>query len=210
MLNDSRLDMGELITSEITGTFATQESIAFVTGDGVKRPRGFLSYPTSTAPDATRPFQTIQYIKSGNASDFPATSPTFSPIDPFVDVLMNLKGPFRQTATWVFNSLTAARLMKFKDNFDEPAWQPSRQEGQPDRFLGRPVEIDENMPSIAPNAFPVALASWQDAYWIVDRQGIVVLRDPYTQKPMVQFYTTKRVAGALYDSNAIKLLKIEA
>lgn len=210
LLEDSRVDMGELIVNEITGTFGTQESIAFVTGDGVKKPRGFLSYPTSLAVDASRPFGTIQYIKSGNASDFPATSPTFSPIDPFVDVLMSLKAPFRQTSTWVFNSLTAGRLMKFKDNFGEPAWQPSRQEGQPDRFLGRPVELDENMPSIQANAFPVALASWQDAYWIVDRRGISVLRDPFTQKPMVQFYTTKRVAGALYDSNAIKLLKIEA
>jgi HK97 family phage major capsid protein len=210
MLNDSRVDMGELIVNEITGTFATQESIAFVTGDGVKKPRGFLSYPVSTAADATRPFATIQYIKSGAAADFPATSPTFSPIDPFVDMLFSLKAPFRQTSTWLFNSLTAARVMKFKDNFGEPAWQPSRQEGQPDRFLGRPVELDENMPSIAANAFPVALASWADAYWIVDRQGIAVLRDPFSQKPMVQMYTTKRVAGALYDSNAIKLLKIEA
>jgi HK97 family phage major capsid protein len=205
LLDDSAYDLGAYIASEIGDEFTAQEGAAFISGNGVNKPRGFLSYDTSAVADktGTRPFGTIQYIATGQAS----TLATEDPGDQLIDVVYALKAKHRQNATWLMNSTTAALVRKFKDDQDNYLWVEGIQAGQPDRLLGYPVEIDEDMSDIGTNAYPIAFGDWKRGYLIADRVGIRILRDNLTNKPFVHFYATKRVGGGLLDSNAIKLLK---
>lgn len=127
-----------------------------------------------------------------------------------VDLKYGLGAPYRQNATWLMNSQTAAVLAKMKDGQGNYIWRESLLAGEPSTLLGRPVEIDENMPNIAAGALPIAFGDFNRGYLVNDRIGVRVLRDPYTNKPFVTFYTTKRVGGGLLDNRAIRLLKIAA
>jgi len=216
LLDDSAWDLSAFIQENISDEFALQEGAAFVTGNGVKKPRGFLNYPVALTADAARPFGTIQYVKTGKADGFAAldVDNEVSPADAMVNLLYSLRRPYRSGAgqvAWLMNSTTAQVIRKFKDGRGDYIWQDSLQAGEPAMLLGYPVAIDENMPDIGAGAFPVAFGNWWLGYRIVDRTlGFRILRDPYTDKPNVFFYATKRVAGSVADSNAIKLLKCEA
>lgn len=205
LLDDSAYDLGAFITTEIGDAFTEKEGAAFISGDGIGKPRGFLSYDTSSVSDkaGTRPFGTLQYIASGQAS----TLATEDPGDQLIDVVYSLKAKYRQNATWLMNSTTAAVVRKFKDDQDNYLWVEGIQAGQPNRLLGYPVEIDEDMSDIGTNAYPIAFGDWNRGYLITDRVGVRIVRDALTNKPYVHFYATKRVGGGLLDSNAIKLLK---
>lgn len=203
LLDDAAFDMGAHLTQEIGSAFADMEAAAFVTGSGVNQPRGFLSYNTSSAADASRDFGVLQYTPTGEAADLIAEDPG----DPLINLVYSLKAKYRTNATWIMNSTLAAKVRKFKDDQDNYLWAPGLQAGQPDRLLGYPVEIDEGMPNVAANAYPIAFGDFKRGYMIVDRIGVRILRDPYTNRPYVHFYSTKRVGGGLLDSNAIKLLK---
>lgn len=205
LLDDARVDIGAWLGGEVAITFAEQEGAAFVSGDGVLRPRGFLSY--DTVADASYVWGKIGYIVTGEAADFIAEDP----VDPFINLVYSLKQGYRQNATFIMNRANQAKVRKFKDDQDNYMWTPPLQGGiqggQPAQFLGYPIVDDDNMPAVAANAFPVAFGDFRRGYLIVDRFGIRVLRDPFTNKPYVHFYTTKRVGGGVQNFEAIKLLK---
>ncbi len=205
MLDDAAFDLEGWLASEIAMEFARAEGAAFVGGNGVNQPRGFLSAPTSLAGDAARAFGSLQYIGSGDAAGFDA-----NPESRLIDLVHTLKAGHRQGASWVMNSATLSEVRKLKTADGAFLWQPGMVEGQPDRLLGYPVVEAEDMPDVAGGAFPIAFGNFRAGYIIAERSATQILRDPFTNKPFVHFYATKRVGGQVLDSAAIKLLKIEA
>lgn len=205
MLDDAMFDVEAWLAGEIAAEFAKAEGAAFVNGSGVNRPRGFLQAATSNAGDATRSFGTLQYLASGAAGDFGSGAP-----ERLIDLVQSLRSPYRQGATWVMNAATAARIRKFKTADGQFLWQPSLASGQPARLLGYPVVEAEDMPDIAANSLSIAFGNFRAGYLITERQETNVLRDPYSNKPFVTFYATKRVGGCVSNSEAIKLMKFAA
>lgn len=205
MLDDARLDIGAWLANEVAIEFAEEEGAAFISGSGVNRPRGILSY--TTVANASYSWGNIGHVVTGSAADFIAEDP----VDPFIDLVYSLKQGYRQNATWLMNRTNQGKVRKFKDDQDNYMWTPPFMGGvqvaQPATFLGYPIADDDNMPDVAANAYPVAFGDFRRGYLIVDRFGIRVLRDPYTNKPYVHFYTTKRVGGGVANFEAIKLLK---
>ena len=205
MLDDAMFDVEAWLAGEIAAEFAKAEGAAFVNGSGVNRPRGFLQAATSNAGDATRAFGTLQYLASGAAGDFGSGAP-----ERLIDLVQSLRSPYRQGATWVMNAATAARIRKFKTADGQFLWQPSLASGQPASLLGYPVVEAEDMPDIAANSLSIAFGNFRAGYLITERQETNVLRDPYSNKPFVTFYATKRVGGCVSNSEAIKLMKFAA
>jgi HK97 family phage major capsid protein len=203
MLDDAAFDLESWLASEIAMEFARAEGAAFVNGTGTNQPRGFLAAPSASTGDATRPFGTLQFIASGNASGFDA-----GPELKLIDLVHALKSGHRQGAAFVMNSKTMAAVRKFKAADGTFLWQPGVLEGQPSRLLGYPVVEVEDMPDVAANACPIAFGNFKAGYLIAERRATSILRDPFTNKPYVNFYATKRVGGQVLDSDAIKLLKI--
>jgi HK97 family phage major capsid protein len=204
MLDDAAFDIEAWLASEIASEFARAEGAAFVSGNGVNRPAGFLTAPKSEDFDEDRPFGTLQYVASGDAIGFGA-----GPDAKLIDLVHTLKAGHRQGASWVMNSATLAEVRKLKTSDGAFLWQAGLVEGQPDRLLGYPVVEAEAMPDIAAGAFPIAFGNFRHGYLIAERTATQILRDPFSNKPFVHFYATKRVGGQVLDSNAIKLLKIE-
>jgi len=202
MLDDAAFDVEAWLAGEIAAEFAKAEGAAFVGGNGVNRPKGFLSTPISVAKDGARALGTLQYLPSGAASDFGT-----APDERLIDLVQSLRAPYRQGASWVMNAATLARIRKFKSNDGMPLWQPSLAGGQPATLLGYPVVEAEDMPDIAANALALAFGNFQAGYLIAERAETAILRDPYTNKPFVSFYATKRIGGCVADSEAIKLMK---
>ncbi|MFA6218945.1 MAG: phage major capsid protein [Erythrobacter sp.] len=204
MLDDAGFELDSWLASEIAMEFARAEGAAFVHGSGVNQPMGFLGAPVSTSEDGVRAFGSLQYVGSGDASGFDA-----NPDARLIDLVHTLKAGHRQGASFVMNSATLAEVRKLKTADGAFVWQPGLVEGQPDRLLGYPVVEAEDMPDIAAGAFPIAFGNFRHGYLIAERSATQVLRDPFTNKPFVHFYATRRVGGQVLDSNAIKLLKIE-
>ncbi|MDF1835217.1 MAG: phage major capsid protein, partial [Alteraurantiacibacter sp. bin_em_oilr2.035] len=205
MLDDAAFDLEAWLASEIAMEFARAEGAAFVGGNGIDQPLGFLSSPKSLAGDVVRPFGSIQYIGSGDARGFSA-----NPESRLSDLVHTMKAGHRQGASWVMNSSTLSEVRKLKTADGAFLWQPGMVEGQPDRLLGYPVVEAEDMPDVAADTVPIAFGNFKAGYVIAERSATQVLRDPFTNKPFVHFYATKRIGGQVLDSSAIKLLKIEA
>lgn len=205
MLDDVGFDIETWLSREIAMEFARAEGAAFVNGNGVNRPAGFLAAPTSAAEDGVRPFGTLQYIGSGNATGFGS-----APDAKLIDLIHSMKAGHRQGASFVMNSATLAEVRKLKTADGAFLWQPGLVEGQPDRLLGYPVIEAEDMPDLAAGKFPIAFGNFRHGYLIAETGPTQILRDPYTNKPFVHFYATKRIGGQVLDSAAIKLLKIQA
>lgn len=205
MIDDAAFDLEGWLANEIATEFARAEGAAFINGTGTNQPRGFLAAPTAPTGDATRPFGTLQHVVSGNASGFD-TSPEMK----LIDLVHSLRSGHRQGAAFVMNSKTMAAVRKFKASDGTFLWQPGVLEGQPSRLLGYPVVEAEDMPDIAANAFPIAFGNFRNGYLIAERRTTTILRDPFTNKPYVNFYATRRVGGQVLDSDAIKLLRISA
>jgi HK97 family phage major capsid protein len=203
MLDDSFVDVEAWLAVEIALEFAKAEGAAFISGNGTNRPRGFLagSAPVATA-DGTRAFGVLQYVPSGLAAAMPTDS------NVYINLTMSLKAAHRQNANWVSNKAALSEVRKLKTTDGQYLWAPGLVSGQPDSLLGYTIVEAEDMPAIAANAFPLAFGNFRAGYTIVDRPTGVSMRDPYTNKPYVMFYTTKRVGGAVIDSEAIKVLKI--
>ncbi|MGB8817627.1 MAG: phage major capsid protein [Rhizobiaceae bacterium] len=202
LLDDAAVDMDSWIAQEVEAVFAEQEGTAFVTGDGVNKPRGFLNY-TAVAESAWT-WGNLGYIATGVAGGLPATNPS----DVLIDTIYALKAGYRQNGTFVMNRKTQAIVRKLKDAQGNYLWQPPATAGAQAQLMGFPLVEAEDMPDIAANATPIAFGNFQRGYLVVDRVGVRILRDPYSAKPYVLFYTTKRVGGGVQDFNAIKLLKI--
>jgi HK97 family phage major capsid protein len=203
MLDDAGFDLEAWLAGEIAVEFARAEGAAFVNGSGTNQPRGLLGAPTSAAADAIRPFGTLQFIATGNASTLGT-----NPADKLIDLVHALQAGHRQGASWVMNAATLAEVRKLKAADGSFLWQPGIAQGQPDRLIGYPVVEAADMPDIAANAFPIAFGNFRTGYLIAERSATTILRDPFTNKPFVHFYAVKRVGGQVLDSEAIKLLKI--
>lgn len=204
LLDLSFVDIGAWIEGKIADKFGRSEGAAYVSGNGVKKPRGFMDYPVSSAGDATRDLWKLQYTVSGTAAGVADANGQANGIK---DLYWALRAPYRQNATWLMNSATANAIDKLKDQNNNYIWRDGMQAGSPPSLLGRPVEFDENMPDIGANLFPIAFGDFRTGYKIIDHAGIKPLRDPYSNKPNVIFYVYKRTGGAVANSEAIKLLK---
>lgn len=205
MLDDAGFDLESWLSSEIAMEFARAEGAAFVNGSGTNQPKGFLKAPTSTLGDAARAFGSVQYVGTGDATGFGT-----DPEEKLIDLVHTMKAGHRQGASFVMNSTTLAEVRKLKTSDGAFLWQPGLIEGQPDRLLGYPVVEAEDMPDIAGGEYPIAFGNFRHGYLIAERSATQVLRDPFTNKPFVHFYATKRIGGQVLDSAAIKLLRIEA
>ena len=205
MLDDAAFDVEAWLADEIATEFARAEGAAFVTGNGTNRPKGFLTNPVSAAADATRPFGTLQYLPSGAAGDFAA-----NPQERLIDLVQALRAPYRQGASFVMNAATVARLRKFKTSDGAFIWQPGLLAGQPATLLGYPVVEAEDMPDVAANALSIAFGNFRLGYLIAERSETAILRDPYSNKPFVGFYATKRIGGCVVNAEAIKVMKFAA
>lgn len=210
MLDDAFFNVEEFLAREVAQEFAIKEGTAFVSGDGSNKPKGFLNYTMNTSSDGARDFGHIEKKITGVAGGFVATTSSSNPGDTFIDVIHSMKSPLRNGARWVMNSKTLAAVRKLVDLDGNYIWQPGMTLGQPSTILGYGVTELPDMPDIATTSIPIAFGNWKRAYTIVDRLGIRVLRDPYTNKPYVNFYTTKRVGGMLVDSEAVKILAVSS
>jgi HK97 family phage major capsid protein len=203
MLDDAAFDLEGWLAQEVANEFGRAEGAAFVNGTGVSQPKGFLATPSAAVPDASRPFGTLQYLISNDPATLGLTPDLL-----LIDVVMALKAGHRQNAVWVMNARTLAAVRKLKDTDGAFLWQGSLLDGQPDRLLGYPVVEAADMPDIGAGAFPIAFGNFQNGYIITERFGTRLLRDPYSNKPFVNFYATRRIGGQVLDSEAIKLVKI--
>lgn len=204
LLDDAMVDLDEWLAAEVEDAFASQETQAFVNGDGVNKPKGFLTYPT--VADAGQAWGQIGYVASGAAGGFAATSPA----DRLIDLVYAPKAQYRPNGRFVMNRKTVSAVRKFKDADGNYIWQPATRLGETASLLGYPVTEIETMPDVAANSLSIAFGDFQRGYLIVDRAGVRVLRDPYSAKPYVLFYTTKRVGGGVQNFDAIKVMKFAA
>ncbi len=203
LLDDSAVNIDEWLAEEVHIAFAEQEGTAFVSGDGTNKPKGFLDY-TTVANDSWA-WGNIGFIATGQAGAFPSSDPG----DVLIDLIYAVKSGYRANAHFVMNRATQSVIRKMKDGDGTYLWQPSANPGESPTLLGFPVAESEDMPDVAGGSFSLAYGDFRRGYLIVDRVGIRVLRDPYSAKPYVLFYTTKRVGGGVQDFEAIKLLKFD-
>ena len=201
LLDDSMVDIAGWLADEVSIEFSEQESEAFIHGNGVEQPKGIAAY--AMAANSSYVWGKVGYITSGNAS-------LVNDLDKLIDLQHALKPVYRNGAAWLMNDATLATIRKMKDGDGNYIWVPGLKDGAPDTLLGKPVEIDDNVDDIGANKYPIFFANFKRAYLIIDRQGVRVLRDPYTTKPYVLFYTTKRVGGGIVMYEAIKALKVSA
>jgi HK97 family phage major capsid protein len=201
LLEDTAVNIDEWLAQEVDRVFAAQEGTAFVTGDGNNKPKGFLSY--TTAANASWTWGKIGYIASGVAGAFPVSNPS----DVLIDLILSLKAGYRQNAVFAINRTTQSVIRKFRDTTGNYLWQPPATPSGRASLMNFPLYDVEDMPDITANSFAVAFGDFNRGYLVVDRAGVTVLRDPYTAKPYVLFYTTKRVGGGVQDFDAIKLMK---
>lgn len=206
MLDDVFFDAEAWLAAELAAEFAAAEGAAFISGTGTNRPKGFLAYTINTSTDGARTFGDLQMVKTGVAGGFATTTTSSNPADSFIDVVHSMKSPMRAGAAWVMNTLTLASVRKFRDVDGNYIWRPGMAEGQPASILGYRVEEMPDMPDVATNTYPIAFGNFARGYYVVDRLGTRTLRDPFSNKPYVGFYTTKRVGGMVVDSQAIKIL----
>jgi HK97 family phage major capsid protein len=208
LIDASSYDVVAWLQGKIAEAFAITESAAFHSGTGVAQPRGFLTLPTSTASDKTRPLGTVQIVNTGASGAFPAASSTVNSADPLQDLIAALRVQYRSNAAWLMNRQTAGVCSKLKDaTTGRWLWQDSLVQGQPATLLGYPVYLSEDMPDIAPNSLSIAFGDWRKFYCVLRRTGIRMLTDPYTDKPFVKLYAYSRVGGGVANSQAVKLLK---
>ncbi|MBX9592497.1 MAG: phage major capsid protein [Hyphomonadaceae bacterium] len=204
LLDDAAVDIEEWIAEEVRDAFAQQEGTAFVTGNGIARPKGFLDY--TKIDNGAWSWGNIGFVKTGVNGAFAATDPG----DKLIDLVYAVRSGYRANGTFVFNRAVQAVIRKMKDGDGNYLWQPAAKAGDAAMLMGFPVAESEDMPNLSTDSYAVAFGDFRRGYLIVDRVGIRILRDPYSSKPYVLFYTTKRVGGGVQDFNAIKLLKFAA
>ncbi len=202
LLDDSAFDVEGWLAGKIANRFIRAEAAAFVSGDGIDKPKGFLLPPK--VPNATWTWGNIGYVPTGAAADFAATNQA----DCIINLVYSLSAEYRANATFVMNSKTAGAVRKMKDADGRFMWSDGLAAGEPARLLGYMVMIAEDMPDIAANAHAIAFGDFNAGYTIAERPDLRVLRDPFSAKPHVLFYALKRVGGDVTDYAAIKLLKI--
>lgn len=204
-LDDLFFNVEDWLTSSASESMAVGEGVAFIRGDGNKKPTGILGGPAPVATaDKDRPFGVLQYLASGQAAALPSNP------EVFLDMIYSLRARYRNNAQWLTSKLILAAMRKYKDGDGRYLWQPALTAGQPATFLGYGITEAEDMPGLAANAFPLAFGDFKEGYLICDRVGMRITRDEITTPGFVKFYVRKRVGGKLRNTQAIKLLKIAA
>ncbi|MCH8238705.1 MAG: phage major capsid protein [Proteobacteria bacterium] len=201
LLDDSAVNIDEWLAEEIRIAFAEQEGIAFVIGNGINQPKGFLNY--TKVANASWSWGNVGYVATGVAGGFDATNPS----DNLIDLIYSARSGYRGNGWWVMNRATQATIRKIKDADGNYIWQPGERAGANPTLMNYRIAESEDMPDIATDSYSIAFGDFRRGYLIVDRVGLRVLRDPYSSKPYVLFYTTKRVGGGIQDFDALKLLK---
>ena len=201
LLDDSAFDVEGWLANRIADRFARAEASAFVNGDGADKPTGFLTH--TKIANASWSWGNLGYVATGAAGDFAAVNAS----DAIVDLVYALNAEYRANATFVMNSKTAGAVRKMKDADGRFLWQDGLAAEQPARLMGYPVLIAEDMPDIGANAYAIAFGDFANGYTIAERPDLRILRDPFSAKPHVLFYASKRVGGDVSDFAAIKLLK---
>ncbi len=196
LLDDAGFNVEAWLARKIADRFGRAEATAFVAGTGVGQPRGFITYPAGTATGQ------IEQINSGAAS-------TLTP-DGLMDLVYSLKSPYLRNSRFMMARLTIRDVRKLKDGEGRYLWEPILKVGQPASLLGYPLHQADDMPAVSDGLEAIAFGDFRAAYTIVDRMGIRTLRDPYTAKPFIKFYTTRRVGGDVVNFEAIKLQTISA
>lgn len=202
LIDTSAIDVVGWLQGKVAEKFAHTETDAFFSGNGVTRPRGFLTYTTAATADATRAWGVLEHIPTGASGTFHTTN-----ADPLIDTVAALKPQYRQGAVWLMNRKTMASLRKFKTTTGEHIFQPGLQEGQPPSLLGYPIVECEQMPDMSAGSLSIAFGNFAKGYTIVRRLGTRFLVDPYTDKPNVKLFTYTRVGGDVANFEAIKLVK---
>lgn len=202
MLDDAEINLEQWLGGEVETEFSRQEGLAFISGDGANKPRGFLTFVTGGTAAAVNPMGAIA-VKT-------AASATVVTADELLDLIYALPSSLTLGARFTMNRTVQGVVRKLKDGQGNYLWQPSAVAGQPATLHGYPVTEMPGMPNIGANALPIAFGDFKRGYLIVDRAGVRVLRDPYSKKPYVLFYTTKRVGGGVQNPEALKVLKMAA
>jgi HK97 family phage major capsid protein len=202
LLDDAAVDIEQWIAEEVQTAFAEQEGAAFVSGDGVNKPKGFLSY--ANVADASWSWGNIGYVATGVSGGFAASNPS----DTLVNLVYSLRAGYRQNAKFLMGRRVQSLIRQFKMTTGDYIWAPPATAGATASLMNFPLVEVEDMPDPGANAMAIAFGDFERGYLVVDRIGIRVLRDPYSAKPYVLFYTTKRVGGGVQNFEAIKLLKM--
>jgi HK97 family phage major capsid protein len=201
LLDDSAFDIEGWLADRIADRFARAEAAAFVSGNGTDKPKGFLAH--TKVAQSTWSWGKLGYVATGAAGDFAAVNAS----DAIVDLVYALDAPYRANAVFVMNSKTAGAVRKMKDADGRFLWSDGLAAAEPARLMGYPVLVAEDMPDIAAGSYAIAFGDFRAGYTIAERPDLRVLRDPFSAKPHVLFYATKRVGGDVSDFKAIKLLK---
>ena len=202
LLDDSAFDVEGWLAGKIATRFIRAEAAAFISGDGVDKPRGIL-LPAKVA-NASWAWGSLGYVPTGAAADFAAANAA----DCIVNLVYALGADYRANGTFIMNSKTAGAVRKMKDADGRFMWSDGLQAGEPPRLMGYAVLICEDMPDVAANTYPIAFGDFAAGYTIAERPDLRILRDPFSAKPHVLFYANKRVGGDITDFAAIKLLKV--
>ncbi|WP_340619071.1 phage major capsid protein, partial [Xenorhabdus entomophaga] len=189
MLDDAFFDVEAFITAELTQEFAEQEENAFTHGDGKNKPKGLLAYGSDIQDDNAREWGTLQHVL--------LKKPTEVTADEVMRLIYTLRKPYRNGAKFMMNNKTLFQVRTLKDSQGNYLWQPGLQLGQPSALLGYGIAENEQFADLTPDAVPVGFGNFKRCYTILDRLGVRMLRDPYTRKPFIHFYTTKRVGSLL-------------
>ncbi len=204
LLDDAMFDVEGYLAGKIAGKLARMENTAFIKGDGIGKPRGILTYEDGVS--SADKFDVIEQINAGADGAFAASDPG----DALINLVYSLKSPYRDNAVFMMNRDTLAEVRKLKDTNGNYLWQPDFQQKQGGTLLGFNIVEAEDMPTIGSDSLSIAFGDFNAGYQVVDRQGINILRDSFTAKPYVKFYTTKRVGGDVVNFEAIKLMKFAA
>ncbi len=202
LLDDSAFDVEGWLAGKIATRFIRAEAGAFINGDGIDKPKGIL-LPAKVA-NASWTWGSLGYIPTGAAADFATTNA----VDCIISLVYALGADYRANATFIMNSKTAGAVRKMKDADGRFMWSDGLAASEPARLMGYAVQICEDMPDIAANAYAMAFGDFNAGYTIAERPDLRILRDPFSAKPNVLFYASRRVGGDVTDFAAIKLLKI--
>lgn len=203
LLDDSQVDIEAWLNAEVATEFDRQEAIAFLSGNGVNKPAGLLTYVTGAANAGTHPWGDIKTVVSGTAADVDKP-------DALVNLVYALPTMYQTNAKFFGNLSTHGKLRLMKDGQGNYIWQPSYQAGEPATLMGRPLVELPDMANVAANSVSLLYGDMAETYLIMDRIGVRVIRDALTNKPYVGFYTTKRVGGGVKNPDAMKALKTSA
>lgn len=204
-LDDIAFNVESYISDKVAMEFAIKENAALTNGDGINKPKGLFSYEFVAAGDDTRAYNKYQYVKTGAAATLGTT-----PSDKLIELQDALRAGYQGGAVWMLNAATLTTIRQLKDSQGNYLWAPGISTGMQNSILGKPYIVNHDMPVVAAGALAIAYGDFKRAYTVVDRVGVRMTRDPYTNKPYVGFYTTKRVGSMALDTQAIKALKVMA